>query len=169
MRLDKGKIFMLLSFKVDKDQKELDSAIIAEASLSLEYPIIVKIGKNRYTIGSKEELLHRRLAIQSARQRMQKAATCNRSGHGRGRKLKALDKFQNKENSYINYKLHVYSRRLIDLCLKHKAATLLLVNQQEKEAEAQADEFLFRNWSYGGLKEKIAYKADKVGITLIVE
>jgi hypothetical protein len=169
LRLNKGKIFMLASFQIDKEKKKLDSAIIAEASLSMEYPITVKIGKNRYTIGSKEEFLHRRLAIQSARQRMQKAATYNRSGHGRGRKLKTLDRFHHKENSYINYKLHVYSRRLIDLCLKHKAATLLLVNQQEKEAEAQADEFLFRNWSYGGLKEKIAYKADKVGITLIVE
>jgi transposase len=44
-----------------------------------------------------------------------------------------------------------------------------LVNQQEKEAAAQADEFLLRNWSYYQLMEKIAYKADMAGITLIVE
>lgn len=154
---------------MEKEQKELDSTIIAEASLSLEYPIIVRIGKSRYTIGNKEEFLHRRLAIQSARQRMQKAITYNRSGHGRSRKSKALTGFQDKEHNYVNYKLHEYSRRLIDICLKHKAATLLLVNQQEKEVAAQADEFLLRNWSYYELKEKITYKAEKSGITLIVE
>ena len=169
LKLNKGKIFLLASFQVEKVQQELDNAIIAEASLSLEYPIIVRIGKSRYTIGSKEEFLHRRLAIQSARHRMQKAVTYNRSGHGRSRKLKALDGFQRKERDYVNHKLHVYSRRLIDICVKHKAATLLLVNQQEKEAAAQADEFLLRNWSYYELKEKIAYKASMVGITLIVE
>lgn len=169
LKLNKGKIFLLASFQVEKEQKELDSAIIAEASLSLEYPIIVRIGKSRYTIGSKEEFLHRRLAIQSARQRVQKAVTCNCSGHGRHRKLKALNGFHSKEKNYVNHKLHVYSRRLIDICIKHKAATLLLVNQQEKEAAAQADEFLLRNWSYYELKEKISYKADMAGITLIVE
>lgn len=66
-------------------------------------------------------------------------------------------------------KLHLYSRRLIDICVKHKAGTLLLINQHEKEAVAKEDEFLLRNWSYYGLKEKIAYKAKKVGITLIIE
>ena len=100
---------------------------------------------------------------------MQKATNYNRSGHGRNRKLKALTGFRDRETNYVNHKLHLYSRRLIDLCVKHNASTLLLVNQQEKEAAAQADEFLFRNWSYYQLKEKIAYKASKVGITLIVE
>lgn len=154
---------------MEKEPKELDSTIIDEASLSLEYPVIVRIGKSRYTIGSKEEFLHRRLAIQSSRQRIQKAVTYNHSGNGRSRKLKALTGFQDKETNYVNHKLHVYSRKLIDICLKHKASTLLLVNQQEKEAAAQSDEFLLRNWSYYQLKEKIAYKADMAGITLIVE
>jgi transposase len=80
-----------------------------------------------------------------------------------------LSEFQGKEKKYITNKLHLYSRRLIDICVKHKAGTLLLINQQEKEAVAKEDEFLLRNWSYYGLKEKIAYKAQKVGITLIVE
>ncbi len=169
LKLNKGKIFLLAAFQMEKEQRELDNTIIAEASLALEYPIIVRIGKSRYTIGNKEEFLHRRLAIQSARQRMQKAVTYNRSGHGRSRKSKALTGFQDKEHNYVNYKLHEYSRRLIDICLKHKAATLLLVNQQEKETAAQADEFLLRNWSYYELKEKITYKAEKSGITLIIE
>jgi hypothetical protein len=169
LKLYKNKIFLLASFQVQKEPKELDNTIIAEASLSLEYPIVVRIGKSRYTIGSKEEFLYRRLAIQAARQRLQRAAIHNRAGHGRSRKLKVLTGYRDRETNYVNHKLHVYSRRLIELCVNHNAATLLLVNQQEKEAAAQADDFLLRNWSYYQLKEKIAYKASMAGITLIVE
>jgi hypothetical protein len=169
LKLEGGKIFLLAAFKVDRDVHSLDSNIIAEASLSLDHPIIVKIGKTRHTIGSKEEFLHRRLAIQSARHRVQHGATHNRSQHGRKRKLKALDRFKRVEYNYVAQKLHLYSRRLIDLCIKHKAATLLLVNQKDKEETAKADEFLFRNWSYYSLKEKIVYKAAKAGIEVIIE
>jgi hypothetical protein len=47
--------------------------MIAEASLSLDYPIMVLIGSKRYTIGSKDEYLYKRLAIQAAVRRKRKA------------------------------------------------------------------------------------------------
>ena len=157
------------AFEVEKEEHSFDASIIAEASLSLDYPIIVKIGKSRHTIGDKEEFLYRRLAIQSARQRVQHGITFARSQHGRKRKLKGLDRFKRQEHNYVAHKLHLYSRRLIELCIKNKAATLLLVNQQSKEEAAQADNFLLRNWSYYSLKEKILYKAAKAGIEVIIE
>ena len=169
IKLNGGKIFWLATFQVEKEHKKLDPTIIAEAFLSLEYPIIVKIGKSRYNIGNKEEFLYRRLAIQSARKRVQKGSIYNRSQHGRDRKLKALDRFKDKEKNYVNYKLHVYSRRLIDICVQHQAATLILVAQEEKEEIARQDPFLLRNWGYASLKDKISRKANKVGITLIME
>jgi hypothetical protein len=167
--LEEKKIYLLAVFKIEKDQHSLDSAIIAEASLSLEFPIVVHIGKARYNIGSKEEFLYRRLAIQAARQRVQKGATFNRPQHGKARKLKALKHFKDREYSYIKHKLHVYSRRLIEICIKHRAGNLLLVSQHDKEQVAKEDDFLLRNWSYHELKEKIFYKAAKAGIEVIVE
>lgn len=169
LKLDKNRIYWLAAFRVKNDQHCLDENIIAEASLSLDYPIIVKIGKARHTIGNKEEFLYRRLAIQSARQRVQHGTIYNRSQHGRKRKLKALNRFKNKERNYVSHKLHLYSRRLIDLCVTYRAATLLLVSQHDKEEAAKADEFLLRNWSYYSLKEKILYKAAKAGIEVIIE
>jgi hypothetical protein len=169
LKLVGGKIFWLATFQVEREQKQLDPTVIAEAFLSLEYPIIVKIGKSRYHIGNKEEFLYRRLAIQAARQRVQRGSTFNRSQHGRDRKLKVLARYRDKEMNYIQYKLHVYSRRLIDICVRHKAATLILAEQEEKEELARQDPFLLRNWGYASLKDKIRRKADKVGITLIVE
>lgn len=169
LKLEGPKVFLMAAFRMVKDQHSLDKNIIAEASLSLDYPIIVKIGKVRHTIGGKEEFLYRRLAIQAARQRVQEAVIYNRSQHGKKRKLKALSRFKGKEHRYITHKLHLYSRQLIDICIKYKAATLLLVNQRDKEEAAKVDDFLLRNWSYYSLKEKIFYKAAKAGIEVIVE
>lgn len=176
IQLKDNKIFWLATMQIPVLSGALDENVMAEASLSMEYPIIVSIGKYKYQIGNKEEFLHRRLAIQAACQRAQKAAAGNRPGHGRKRKLKNVDHFREMERHYVDHKLHVYSRRLIDLCLKHKAASLILVDQKEKEAIAKeqsnaepAEPFLLRNWSYFSLKTKIAYKADMAGIPLIEE
>ncbi|UEG51411.1 hypothetical protein LLH06_10545 [Mucilaginibacter daejeonensis] len=169
IQLDKGKVFWLATFEYQKKHAELDSKIIAEASLSLEHPIIAKINDYEHVIGNKEEFLYRRLAIQAARNRVQKGASFNRGGKGRKRKLKSVEHYKDMEKKYVEYKLHVYSRRLIDLCIKYKAGNLILVNQGAKEQIAKEEPFLLQNWSYFSLKEKIAYKADMAGINLIVE
>lgn len=169
LKLEKDKIFLLAAFEMEKETHVLDEAIIAEASLSLEFPVTVKVGKADYQIGNKEEFLHRRLALQNARRRLLVGSVYNSAGRGRKRKLKGVEKYNDKEREYVDQKLHVYSRRLIDLCIKHQAGTLLLINQQHKEELAKEDGFLLRNWSYYGLKEKIMYKANKAGITVICE
>lgn len=169
LKIEKGKVYLLAVFEMERDEHELKDTVIAEASLSLEHPIVVNVGKTHYRIGNKEEFLHRRLAIQAARRRLQRGATFNRPGKGRRRKLKSLEDWDAQERRYVDSRLHLYSRRLIDLCIKSQAGTLLLVNQLQKEAVAKEEEFLLRNWSYYGLKEKIAYKAQKAGINVIVE
>lgn len=169
IQLDQGKVFLLAAIQIEKEQHQLDTAVIAEASLSLEHPITVKIGASEHKIGNKEEFLHRRLAIQAVIHRVKKAVTFNRGGHGIKRKKKCVEDYQHQEKRYVEYKLHVYSRKLIDLCVKHGAATLILVNQEQKEEIAKQDPLLLRNWSYYSLKDKINYKAEKAGIQLIVE
>jgi len=169
IQIIKGKLFLLLALELPKQVNVLKEHIIAEASLSIEHPITVIIEKDNFQIGSKEEFLYRRMAIQAARHRAQKAAAFNKGGHGRTKKLKSLDHFQEKERRYIDSRLHTYSRRLIDICVKSGAGTLLLVNQSNKEDVAKEDEFLLRNWSYYGLIEKIKYKANMAGINVIME
>lgn len=169
IKIESKKIFLLTSFQVEQQKTAVDKNIIAEASLSLEYPVVVTIGKYKYQIGNKEEFLYRRLAIQAARLRNLKSAKYNHGGKGREKKLKNVIRLDGKEKSYVDYKLHLYSRRLIDLCIKHGAGTLLLTEQQEKEVVAKEDVFLLRNWSYYGLKQKIEYKAERLGIKIINE
>jgi hypothetical protein len=169
LMLKKNKIFLLASFQVQKEKMRTGETVMAEAALSIEHPLSIRINKYQYTIGTKDEFLYRRLAIQQARQRAQKNAAYNRGGNGRKRKLKNLEQFREVEKNYVNSRMHLYSRRLIDICVKHRVSDLLLVNQQEDETIAKDDEFLLRNWSYFNLKDKIAYKAARAGINVIVE
>ncbi|MBL0742104.1 transposase [Chryseolinea lacunae] len=169
LQLAKRKLYLLATFEQKKEQLVLSDEIIAEASLSLDYPVVLTIGKAVFKVGSKEEFLYRRMAIQAARQRALSAATFCRGGKGKKRKFQGAAKFKDIEKAFVRTKLHTYSKKVIDLCLAHKAATLILVNQQEKEEQAKNNAFVFRNWGYGGLKEKLAYKAARAGITIITE
>jgi len=45
IKIVKGKIFLLLALQLPKKIKELKGNVIAEASLSIEHPIAVVIGK----------------------------------------------------------------------------------------------------------------------------
>ncbi|WP_254410947.1 hypothetical protein [Dyadobacter diqingensis] len=167
--IEKGKIFMMAVFESENQLHVLNKNIIAEASLSLDYPIMLTIGKTRYTIGNKDEFLYKRLSIQAAIQRKQNAMSFMNNQTKRRLKQNTIENLRNAEKRYVNQKQHVYSKRLIDLCLKNQAATLLLVDQQEKEEQATEDPFILRNWGYGGLKQKIERKAAGAGITVIVE
>jgi len=167
--LEKGKIFMMAVFESENMVQMLNEDIIAEATLTLDYPIMLTIGKTRYTIGNKDEFLYKRLSIQAAIQRKQNAMSLMNNQTKKRFKENTIENLRSAEKRYVNQKQHVYSRRLIDLCLKNQAATLLLVDQQEKEAQALQDPFLLRNWGYGGLKQKIQRKAAGVGINVIVE
>lgn len=169
IKLKEGKIFWLAVVEIKKEIHCLKPEIIAEASLSVEYPLVVKIGKVRYFIGAKEEFLYRRLAIQASRKRVQIGATYAKSGKGRKRKLKAVNNHNKTESNYVNNRIHLYSKKLIDFCVKHQAGTLILLNQQNKIEIAKEEEFVLRNWSYYELITKIKYKADKVGIELITD
>lgn len=159
---------MMAAFEIKKDKHQLRPEVVAEASLSLEYPIVAKIGKAKINIGSREEFLYRRLAIQAAGKRTRESVRYSRSGKGRKRKTKALVKFKDKERNYVSHRLHVYSRELIDFCIKHKAGTLILVDQEKKIEFAKEETFVLRNWGYYDLMTKIKYKAEKAGIELII-
>jgi hypothetical protein len=167
--LEKGKIFMMAVFESENQLHILNENIIAEASLSLDFPIMLTIGKARYTIGNKDEFLYKRLSIQAAIRRKQDATCFMNKGAKRKFKANTIENLRSAERRYINQKQHLYSRRLIDLCLKNQAATLLLVDQQQKQEQASLDPFLLRNWGYGGLKQKIERKAAGAGIRVIVE
>jgi IS605 OrfB family transposase len=129
--------------------------------------MIVDLGGKTEQIGSSEEFLHRRLAIQAALKRLQVASKYNKGGKGIQKKIAAINSFKDKEVSYVKARIHKYSAELIKLCIKHRIGNIVLVNIKEVKKETKKEEFLLRNWSYYGLSEKIKYKANKYNIEVV--
>lgn len=179
---DRKKMFLLVSVDIPKKEVELDSKKTLYAILDIEIPIKCStnkeicdgpLTKNVTWIGNKEEYLHRRLQIQAALHRLQKASTFTEGGHGRTKKLAAIDRFHEKERNYIESRMHLYSKMLIDEAINKKCSAIYLANYKAVEKATSEDNdnsrFLLRNWGYHGLTAKIEYKAKKYGIKVIKE
>lgn len=181
LKFDGGKIFLLLCVDIPQQQVKLDSKKTLYAFLSVATPIVCTCevnaareydsGMKVWEIGTAEEFNYRRRQIQEAVRRCQINNRYATGGKGRKKKCQAIDRWHDKENNYVDTKLHTYSRMLVDTAVKHKCATIVLMNQKKREEKAKddnarGDNYVLRNWSYYGLKEKIAYKCKMAGVTL---
>lgn len=182
LNVDGKKIFLLLCVDIPKQEKNVDPQKTLYAYLGVMNPIICTCdvrakheydsGYKWFEIGTKEEFNYRRRQIQDAVRRCQINNRYSVGGKGRKKKCKAIDRWHEKENNYVDTKLHTYSRMLVDLAVAHKCGVIVLMNQKKREDKAKDDNkngepFVLRNWSYFGLKEKIDYKAKLVGVKLL--
>lgn len=180
----KKKMFLLLCVDIPKKETNLIDGKKMYAFLGVFNPIVCTTeinakndydsGMKVYEIGTEAEFNHRRRQIQEAVKRCQIENRYAKGGKGRKRKCQAIERFHEKENNYVDTKLHTYSRMLIDLAVKYKCSEIVLMKQKHREDNAKddnlnGDNFVLRNWSYFGLKTKIEYKAKMVGIKVITE
>ena len=181
IKIDGKKVFLLLCVDIPRQEVKLDEKKPLFAFLGVMHPIActcdVKAykdydsGAKVFEIGTKEEFNHRRRQIQDAVKRCQINNRYSVGGKGRKHKCRAIDRWHKKENNYVDTKLHTYSRMLVDMAIKHKCGKVVLCNQSLRETDAKeehlnGEHFILRNWSYYGLKEKIAYKCKLAGIKL---
>lgn len=178
---DGNKIFLLLCVDIPKKEVKLDDKKVLYAFLGVFNPIVCTTEINAYReedsgykvfkVGTEEEFNYRRRQIQEAVKRCQINNRYSVGGKGRKRKCQAIERWHDKEKNYVDTKLHTYSRMLIDYAIKYKCSTIILMNQTHREEKAkqensEGDNFMLRNWSYYGLKQKIEYKAKMFGITI---
>ena len=184
IKIDGKKVYLLLCVDIPTIEVKLDDKKAMYAYLGVMNPIIctcdVRAAKDYdsgykwFEIGTKEEFNYRRRQIQDAVRRCQINNRYSVGGKGRKKKCQSIERWHEKENNYVDTKLHTYSRMLVDLAVKHKCGRLVLMNQTHREDKAKDDNqngepFVLRNWTYFGFKEKIEYKCKKVGIKLEVE
>ena len=80
-----------------------------------------------------------------------------------------MTRFEEKEKNYVDTKLHLYSKLLVDVAINNGCGKIFLVNQKPREDDAKKEaekgnSLVLRNWSYYNLKQKIDYKCKKYGI-----
>jgi len=171
---NKWRMFLLAVFSFEKEKISVNPKLIAECTLGIKYPLIVQY-KNKteqYLIGTKDEYMHGRLAIRGAMNRLQKELRYSGGGKGRQKKLAALERFHDREKNYIDNKMHMYSRMLINFCIKQNIGKIVLSNYKEavEETHQDTDESrqLLSSWSYYNLADKIKYKAAQFEIEVDV-
>ena len=184
LKFEKNKIFLLLCVDIPKQDVKVDEKKQLFAFLGVLNPIVCTTDVKAYKeydsgfkvfeIGTKEEFNYRRRQIQEAVKRCQINNKYSAGGKGRKKKCQAIERWHEKENNYVDTKLHTYSRMLVDMAIKHGCGTIVLMNQAHREEKAKednqkGDSFVLRNWSYYGLKEKISYKCKMAGIKLQIE
>lgn len=182
--VDGNKVFLLLCVDMPQQEHKQIEGKRLFAFLGVMNPIVCAVavkakqeydsGMKTFEIGTKEEFNYRRREIQEAVRRCQIENRYNRGGKGRKKKTKAIERWHNKENNYVDTKLHTYSRMLVDLAIKHSCSEIVLMSQTHREDKAkeenqEGEPFVLRNWSYYGLKEKIAYKCKMNNIKLTEE
>ena len=178
---NRQKIFLHLCVDIPKKEVKVNSKKTLFCYLDVNHPIKCLVNKQYsdedsksykwITIGSAEEFLYRRRQIQEAVRRCQVDCQYNTGGKGRKRKLQALNRYENKEKKYVDTRLHLYSKMLVNIAVDNECGVICLLNQKARENKAKLDNakgepFVLRNWSYYGLKSKIQYKAKLYGITL---
>ena len=184
IQVDGRKVFLMLCVDIPQKEVKLKEDKTLYAFLGVMNPIVCTCdvraakeydsGMKTFEIGTAEEFNYRRRQIQEAVRRCQINNRYSVGGKGRKKKCQAIDRWHDKENNYVDTKLHTYSRLLVDLAVKHSCGKIVLMNQTHREDDAKSenaegDNFVLRNWTYYGLKEKIAYKCKMYGIKMEVQ
>jgi putative transposase len=116
---------------------------------------------NRKYFGVDRELVRAKVNFKKQKRNLQKNLVTARGGKGRKKKLKALDRFRDKEKRFTQNMIDQYSLEIVKFALTHKAEW---INMELLEALTDDEPFFKNNFPYFQLQEKIKYKAMKFGI-----
>ena len=159
------KIILNLTIKIPQKNCDLNESTVVGVDLGVKIPAVCALNTNPYArefIGSVDDYLRVRTQIQNQRRRLCIQLRNTKGGHGRKKKLKALDRYTSRERNFVKNYNHMVSSRIIKFALKHNAKYINL----ECLKGYDTDKKVLRNWSYYELQQMITYKANKYGIVV---
>ena len=165
--IDDNKLFLLLTTQFPKNLVALDYNKIAATNLGMNCPLYLTTSDGHHkAIGDKTEFLNVRRQFDRRRTQLQMALVSARGGHGRNRKLKALDNLRTTEKNFAKTYNHRISKQLVMHCLKYGIGTIK-TEDLLGGSETLEKTFVLRNWSYFQLQQDIRYKAGMYNIKVI--
>ena len=163
IQISKNKIILNLSMKIPKKEMDLDENVVVGVDLGMEVPAMCALNNSIYEkqpIGSADDFLAIRTRLQAQRRKLQIALKSTAGGHGRKKKLKALNRLRDREKHFVESYCHFVSKQVVDFALKHRAKYINIENLTGYDTS----KFILRNWSYYKLQQYITYKATRYGI-----
>lgn len=161
----KTKIMLNLSIQLPELKVDRDENTVVGVDVGMAIPAYCGLNNNDYVrlaVGFGEDLQRYRTQIQAEIRRKQKALQFTSGGHGRKKKLQALDRFKEYEKNYVSTYNHGVSKKVVDFAVKNNAKYINLECLKGFDASDRA----LRNWSYYQLQTYIKYKAKLNGITV---
>lgn len=163
IQISKKKIILNLSMKIPKIPTELDENTVVGVNLGVAIPATCALNNDLHKklyIGTYEEFAHQKVKLQEQRKRLQMSLRNTSGGHGRKKKLQALERLKAREKQYTETVCHKISKQIVDFALKNHAKYINLENLQGYDT----NEFILRNWCYYRLQQYTEYKAARYGI-----
>lgn len=180
---NKNNIILNLTMEMDKVKEGTNfvDSLIMGVDLGMRVPAVASFNNigGYKNFGSIDDFLRVRMQMQSRRKKLQVALTTIQGGHGRTKKLAALDRFKKLEKNFVNTYNHTISKRIIDYALKNNCGNinleLLSIASNEKglaltmsDEKIKKNREIKRNWSYYDLQQKIIDKAKRAGIKVLL-
>lgn len=159
------KIILNLSLSIPKKEHDLDENTIVGVDLGIAIPAMCALNNNSYQrlkIGNKDDFFRVRTQLQAQRKRLQSGLKYASGGHGRGKKLQALDKLKNRESNFVQTYNHMVSKNVVDFAIKNNAKYI----NMEDLSGFDGNDIILRNWSYYQMQQYITYKAELNGIVV---
>lgn len=166
IEIDGRKIILNLSMDIPEQKIELDENVTVGVDVGIAIPAVCGLNTNDYSrkyIGSVNDFMRIKTKIQHQKNRLQTNLKMAKGGHGRKRKLKAMDKFTDYERNWVQSYNHYVSKQVIDFALKNKAKYINIEDLSGITKGKNVNKFL-KGWSYYQLQSFITYKANKYGI-----
>lgn len=164
IQITKNKIILNLSMQIPKEKKEgLDENTVVGVALGLVQPAVCALNNDRYKrllIGDERDLLDNKVQIQEKRRRLQKALRETSGGHGREKKLAALNRMERTEKNFTETYCHMVSKRIVEFALQNHAKYINLENL----SGYNTDEFVLRNSFTYKIQLYTKYKAELYGM-----
>lgn len=177
----KNKIYLLASIRIPVNKSnKLDENVCVGVDLGITNPITASVYSNNNLvedkgktyiknnesifIGNDDMFFYNRMKFQKTRKSIQKALKTSKGGHGRKRKLEKLDAYKKKEINWVNTQVHVFSKKLIDFCLKNNAKYIIFEDLSSLKEKKDYQKHMGRYWSPSRVQITVTNKAKKYGI-----
>jgi IS605 OrfB family transposase len=159
-----------LSYKFDSPKTVADRDKVLGIDMGIRNPIALATnfdGKRWFFHGGEIETF--RAKTEAMRREMSRArvqAGDGSVGHGRTARTKAVDRIGNRIANFRNTKNHAWSREVIKIAVKNGCGTIQMEDLSGITA-GKRPQFL-KDWTYFDLQSKIKYKAEEVGIAVVL-
>ncbi len=169
IQVKEGDFYLLLTYKQPITKNENDPNKVMGIDLGINRAVSFYITDTKFQPRQLDNISlniqHERMRMFKERKGIQSAIKYSTGGHGRVRKIQALEQFKEKESNLYKLKNHQISKEIINLALEHNVGTIKM--EDLTGISKNSNEYFLKSWSYYQLQSFIIYKAKEQGINII--